>query len=60
MRSVKAECMAKHKVHASKGNLKTMSKNIMDNKKAATKKHRIKNEALLKIRSTRNQLIIIG
>lgn len=39
---------------------KTMSKNTMKNKKASTKKHRNKNEALLKIRSTRNQLIIIG
>ena len=39
---------------------KTMSKNTMKNKKASTKKHRNKNEALLKIRSTRNQFIIIG
>src|SRR6218665_3436782 len=50
-RSVKAECKAKHKVHVAEGNLKkTMSKNTMENKKAATKKPRIKNEALLKIK----------
>src|SRR6218665_4056900 len=40
-----------YKVQTAEGNLKkTMSKNTMENKKASTKKHRNKNEALLKIK----------